>query len=264
MEFLEEQGIGFDSGHGKIPIVPAAILFDLAVAKSRPDSKSGRSAAAAATSGVVSEGRVGAGAGATVAKWSGRREPGGLGTLSRDAGEWVVLTEIDPAASAALLRSLAPTVLAPRGDVSVFHLADQELLLARVDDLMLIAPDDDRGLFDAMVPNLLSAPQQSLAEHAAVKRGCELGAARAGVLIRHAPPLGGWSVAVADLEDDCLTVRHASRFDNTPFRSRITELTWDPAPLRCLEGTGFLGFIEPTDTAGGPFDAFVATLLGEP
>ena len=115
-----------------------------------------------------------------------------------------------------------------------------------------------------MVPNLLSAPQQSLAEHAAVKRGCELGAARAGVLIRHAPPLGGWSVAVADLEDDCLTVRHASRFDNTPFRSRITELTWDPAPLRCLEGTGFLGFIEPTDTAGGPFDAFVATLLGEP
>ncbi len=181
-----------------------------------------------------------------------------------DAGEWVVLTEIDPAASVALLRSLAPTVLAPRGDVSVFHLAEQELLLARVDDLMLIAPDDGRGLFDAMVPNLLSAPQQSLAEHAAVKRGCELGAARAGVLIRHAPPLGGWSVAVANLDDDCLTVRHASRFDNTPFRSRITELTWDPAPLRCLEGTGFLGFIEPTDTAGGPFDAFVATLLGEP
>lgn len=90
MEFLAGRGIGFDSGYGRVPIVPAAILFDLPVASSRPNSEAGRSAAAAATSGVVVEGRVGAGAGATVAKWGGRREPGGLGSLSRDTGEWVV------------------------------------------------------------------------------------------------------------------------------------------------------------------------------
>jgi len=182
------------------------------------------------------------------------------------------LTEIEPQVSAALLRSLAPRVLAPRHGVGVFHLAEQELLLARADRLVLIAPDNDRGLFDAMVPNLNRAPEGSLAQHEGVLQGTVLGMemgskpgrARAGLLIRHRPPLGGWSVGVAELDDDRVTVRHASRFDSAPFRSRITEFTWDPSPLRCLEGTGFLGYIEPTDTAGGPFDAFVATLLGEP
>ena len=186
--------------------------------------------------------------------------------------EWVVLTEIEPAVSAALLRSLAPRVLAPSNDAGVFHLAEQALLVARVDRLVLIAPDDGRGLFDAMVPNLTRAPDQSLAQHEAVLRGTTLdtqlggddGRARAGVLIRHSPPLGGWSVGVAGLDDDRVRVRHASRFDSAPFRSRVTEFTWNPSPLRCLEGTGFLGYIEPTDISGGPFDAFVATLLGEP
>ena len=188
------------------------------------------------------------------------------------SSEWVVLTEIEPQVSAALLRSLAPRVLAPRHGVGVFHLAEQELLLARADRLVLIAPDNDCGLFDAMVPNLNRAPEGSLAQHEGVLQGTVLGMgmdsepgrARAGLLIRHRPPLGGWSVGVAELDDDRVTVRHASRFDSAPFRSRKTEFTWDPSPLRCLEGTGFLGYIEPTDTAGGPFDAFVATLLGEP
>jgi len=188
------------------------------------------------------------------------------------SSQWVVLTEIEPQVSAALLRDLAPRVLAPRHDVGVFHLAEQELLLARAGGLMLIAPDNDRGLFDAMVPNLTRAPEHSLAQNEAVLQGTALGRrmgskpgrARAGVLIRHRPPLGGWSVGVAELDGDRVTVRHASRFDSAPFRSRITAFTWDPSPLRCLEGTGFLGYIEPSDTAGGPFDAFVATLLGEP
>lgn len=190
-----------------------------------------------------------------------------LTVLSRPGAsraEWVVLTGMEPSRSAALLGKLSPVVLAPRGNVSVFHLVGQGLLLARAEGQVLIAPDDHQELFQAVLANLAALPAHSLAQHEGIKQGMDLGPGRVGVFVRHELPLGGWSVGVADLRDDTVSLRHASRFSNAPFRSRITELSWNPAPLRWLEGTGFLGVIEPTDTAGGPFDAFVATLLGEP
>ena len=68
--WLEERSIGFQTRHGYVPIVPAAILYDLGVGKSyvRPDPAAGYAACAAATPGVWQSGSVGAGAGATVAK----------------------------------------------------------------------------------------------------------------------------------------------------------------------------------------------------
>lgn len=87
MRYLEERGVGFDVRVAKVPIVPAAILFDLAVGGKpgvRPDADCGYRAAAAATTGVIAEGTVGAGAGATVGKFGGqgRAMKGGLGTAS--------------------------------------------------------------------------------------------------------------------------------------------------------------------------------------
>lgn len=86
MKYLEEKGIGFDVRVAKVPIVPAAILFDLGVgdARIRPDAACGYKAAAAATDGPVTEGDVGAGAGATVGKLfgAGRAMKGGLGSAS--------------------------------------------------------------------------------------------------------------------------------------------------------------------------------------
>lgn len=86
MAWLEEQGdYGFDTGVARVPIVPAAVLFDLAVgsADRRPDAAMGRAACEAAGPGV-GEGRVGAGMGATVGKALGaeRSMPGGVGTAS--------------------------------------------------------------------------------------------------------------------------------------------------------------------------------------
>jgi L-aminopeptidase/D-esterase-like protein len=68
--YLERQGIGFDTGAAKVPIVPAAILYDLGIGKAdvRPTLAMGEAAAAAATDGPVAEGSVGAGTGATVGK----------------------------------------------------------------------------------------------------------------------------------------------------------------------------------------------------
>jgi len=86
MRYLEERGIGFDARVARVPIVPAAILFDLGVgdAKIRPDAEAGYKAAKDATSAAPAEGNVGAGAGATVGKLFGinRAMKGGIGTAS--------------------------------------------------------------------------------------------------------------------------------------------------------------------------------------
>jgi len=86
VRYLEEKGVGFPVGVGKVPIVPAAILYDLGIGDwtIRPDAKAGYEAARAATAGPVAEGSVGAGAGATVGKLFGVSSAmkGGIGTAS--------------------------------------------------------------------------------------------------------------------------------------------------------------------------------------
>lgn len=86
MRYLEEKGIGFPVGVGKVPIVPATILFDLSIGDwtIRPDAKAGYEAARTAVAGPVAEGSVGAGAGATVGKLfgPGLAMKGGLGMAS--------------------------------------------------------------------------------------------------------------------------------------------------------------------------------------
>ncbi len=82
VRFLRERGVGFDTGVAKVPIVPAAVLFDLRVGEPTwPSAAMGYQAAQNATAGPVAQGRVGAGMGATVGKLLGpeRAMPGGLG-----------------------------------------------------------------------------------------------------------------------------------------------------------------------------------------
>jgi L-aminopeptidase/D-esterase-like protein len=94
MRYLEEHGHGFDTGAAKVPIVPAAILYDLRIGKSdvRPGTEEGYKACLAASGGPVAEGCVGAGTGATVGKILGpeRMTKGGLGTACQKIGEIVV------------------------------------------------------------------------------------------------------------------------------------------------------------------------------
>lgn len=81
---LEKRGIGFQTRAGRVPIVPAAILYDLAFGKpsARPSREMGEAAAEAASSDAVAEGNVGAGTGATVGKLFGmsRAMKGGIGS----------------------------------------------------------------------------------------------------------------------------------------------------------------------------------------
>jgi L-aminopeptidase/D-esterase-like protein len=94
MRYLEERGIGFQTGAATVPIVPAAVLYDLAVGdpKIRPDSEMGYRACAAATAGPVQQGAVGAGAGCTAGKALGiaQASRSGIGTASVRVGDLVV------------------------------------------------------------------------------------------------------------------------------------------------------------------------------
>jgi L-aminopeptidase/D-esterase-like protein len=84
--FLEQKGVGFETGAAKVPLVPAAIVYDLGIGKAgvRPTREMGETAAAAATSAAVAEGSIGAGTGATVGKINGMRQAmkGGVGSAT--------------------------------------------------------------------------------------------------------------------------------------------------------------------------------------
>jgi L-aminopeptidase/D-esterase-like protein len=95
MKYLEEQKIGFNVGVAHVPIVPAAILFDLAVGRAdvRPTPEMGYRAAAAANADSMAEGNVGAGAGASVGKIFGNigAMKSGLGSASIDIGGGIIV-----------------------------------------------------------------------------------------------------------------------------------------------------------------------------
>lgn len=87
MRYLSEKGVGFPTGAMPVPIVPAAVIFDLANGSAvwpGPDAGYAACRAAASAAGPVSEGRVGAGTGATVGKLLGRENscPGGFGAAA--------------------------------------------------------------------------------------------------------------------------------------------------------------------------------------
>lgn len=95
MRYLEERDIGFDTRLVRVPIVPAAILYDLALGSKevRPDAAMGYKACLNASEAPPSEGNVGAGTGATVGKILGMRQAmkAGVGTASIEIGAGVVV-----------------------------------------------------------------------------------------------------------------------------------------------------------------------------
>ena len=136
MRCLEAQGIGYATRAARVPIVPAAIIYDLGMgsASRRPDAAMGYAACQAAAAGPVAEGNVGAGIGATVGKCYGmsRAMKGGVGTASMalEEGVWVgalavcnALGDVRDAATGALL---AGARLSPDG----MALADTARLLS--------------------------------------------------------------------------------------------------------------------------------------
>lgn len=113
MGWLAEKDIGYRTAVATIPIVPAAVVFDLGAGspEARPGPRAGRSACEAATESDIPTGPVGAGTGCTVGKWAGfeHRVPGGIGIGSAEENEVRVgaLAVVNPVGD----------VLAPNGEV---------------------------------------------------------------------------------------------------------------------------------------------------
>jgi L-aminopeptidase/D-esterase-like protein len=90
MRWCEEQGRGYATPGGLVPIVPAAVIYDLATGdpRARPDAAAGYAACGTATGDVPERGRIGAGMGAAVGKITGRESatPTGLGYATARTG----------------------------------------------------------------------------------------------------------------------------------------------------------------------------------
>ena len=92
--WLEERGIGFDTLYARVPIVPAAVIFDLGVGRAdrRPDARMGREACDAAAANWPHEGLVGAGTGASAGKVLGRENAsrGGFGCAAEQQNDYTL------------------------------------------------------------------------------------------------------------------------------------------------------------------------------
>lgn len=97
VQYLEEQNIGFPAGPVRVPIVPAAVIFDLGVgdAQVRPDCEMGYQACLNATDEPVAMGAIGAGTGATVGKAPGvMSSPGGIGSACKYLDSGLIVAAI--------------------------------------------------------------------------------------------------------------------------------------------------------------------------
>ena len=97
VQYLEEKDVGFPAGVVRVPIVPAAVIFDLSVgdAKVRPDRQMGYQACLNATNEPVAMGNVGAGTGATVGKAPGVTPSlGGVGSACKHLDTGLIVSAL--------------------------------------------------------------------------------------------------------------------------------------------------------------------------
>jgi L-aminopeptidase/D-esterase-like protein len=171
VDWLAEQGRGYPTRAGPVPIVPTAAIFDLvASGGTRPNPEDGRLAAMAAGSdAMLVTGRVGAGTGATVGKWRGAEHaaPGGLGSASARVGDATVgalavvnaLGDVHDEAGKVLAGSHAPSDAEPFPEPTPFDDPNTTLVVVATDarcskvECWLVAQSAQHGIVRAVHPS---------------------------------------------------------------------------------------------------------------
>ena len=144
MQYLEEHDIGFDVGVGRVPIVPAACLFDLISGdpKCRPDAVMGYGACKAAENNKPEKGNFGAGTGATIGKFMGvdRLMKGGLGTYAVQIGDLKV-------GAVVAVNCLGDVYDADTGEQIAGILSEDQKTLANTREIMWSSVGEDKNVF---------------------------------------------------------------------------------------------------------------------
>ncbi len=134
VRWLEEAGRGYQTRAGKVPLVPAAVIYDLASGRGdvRPGPDQGYAASASASGGAPQRGRVGAGAGAAVAKLYGHGSatPGGVGYAALELGTGETVAAIAVANAVGDVLAEDGAVLAGPRDASGTMVRSAELIAA--------------------------------------------------------------------------------------------------------------------------------------
>ncbi len=194
--------------------------------------------------------------------------------VARNAGEWVVVTDLGEERTRELLRTLQVRVREPRFGLAISELPEQEVLLAADGDRVAIGPSaQSQLLFDVLqrwdaaknapgINDLVSLAisdefSQRLAELPPVDRDGNIAA-----FIRHDPPMGGCSLIVANVHGDDVKIKHAARFDNPPFLSANTRLTCDFSPLALFANRSLVTIMQPRDVGDGPMETYLNAGLG--
>ena len=133
VRYLHEKGFGYDIGVTRVPIVPAAVIFDLLVGRSDvyPDAQMGYQACLNASDGQPAEGNVGAGMGASVGKILGPLQAmkSGVGSASLDAGNGVIV------AALMVINAFGDVIDPQNGRIIAGARASQETTLEFIDTL---------------------------------------------------------------------------------------------------------------------------------
>ena len=157
VRWCEERGLGFPTAAGPVPIVVGAVLYDLMVgdARARPGPDAGYAACVAARADRLDVGPVGAGTGATVAKWHGREHarPGGVGSVALHEDELVVGALVAVNAFGDRPGSAPPSAIDPAGAFTntTIGVVATNAVLDKV-GCLLVAQSGHDGLARALEP----------------------------------------------------------------------------------------------------------------
>ncbi|MGQ0568500.1 MAG: P1 family peptidase [Armatimonadota bacterium] len=137
VRYLEEHGVGYDVGVARVPMVPAAVLFDLAVGdpRARPDPSMGCKACEAASTDSVEEGSVGAGTGATVGKMLAI-----AGAMKGGVGSWSVTLRDGIVVGALAAVNALGDIIDERGEIIAGARAPDGTFVRTADALLRQAP----------------------------------------------------------------------------------------------------------------------------
>jgi hypothetical protein len=188
--------------------------------------------------------------------------------MVREQGEWALIAQAKEERVSRLLQHLKPRVLEPRHGMALAELPEQDVFVARNRQIMIIGPTGQPALFYELLPQIDRSSKIKTAaleapDNPALRLARELGPGQIGIIIRHDPPMGGFSAVVGQFQGDQLTIKHAAKFDNAPFQHGVTKLQCDFSPVMNFEHRALVAFMQPTDIHDGPLESFLAANLNE-